>query len=82
MEGILITKKGLLEVGFIDDTFEYFLIKAKSDSFLDDIREVRYGFVLVNNKIYSCKYGHSKENYHRKIVGTGIVLAEVYSINF
>lgn len=80
IEGILITDLGLIEIGFVDD--KSFLLKAKSDSLLRDNSSIEYGFVLKDNKIYSCKYSHSKFNYQRKIAGTGILLTEVFSMTF
>lgn len=38
IEGILITKKGLIEVGFVDNKFTNFILKVKSDSLLSEHR--------------------------------------------
>lgn len=82
IEGILITKKGLIEIGFVDDDFKSFLLKPKSNSLLSENREIEYGFVVRDNKIYSCKYCYSKNDYEQRRAGTGIVLVEVYSLIF
>lgn len=83
IEGILIAKSGLLEIGFIDDNAIYFLIKRpKTQDILVDSQEVQEGFVLNNNKIYTCKYKFSKKDYLNKIAGTGIVLTEVFNLPF
>lgn len=82
IEGILITKKGLIEIGFVDDKYKNFLLKPKSDVLLPDSTKIEYGYILHNNKIYLCKYSHSKENFRLERAGTGIVLTEVYSLTF
>lgn len=82
IEGILITEKGLIEVGFIDDEYKNFLLKPKSDVLLSDSKKIEYGYILHKNKIYLCKYLHSKENFRLKRAGTGRVLTEVYSLSF
>lgn len=81
IEGILITKSGLLEIGFIENDDINFLIKRpKTQDMLGYSEEVQEGFVLSNNKIYTCKYKFSKRDYLNKVAGTGIVLTEVYKI--